>query len=263
MDVLQTYLEDCRKQGISDDTIRETLLNQGWSSEQVNSCLATEAVKIISPVSMKGGLIRADPGEMVVDPGYLASFSWGYFGTSLVYAFTMRLSLWYYIAPVAYILFWALVRIPLAVILGLIPFIGPIVFLILNVCIPIVLMYYLSHTVRQPAYYGKTRGSDYEFMQSQDVWDKSGKIVFTLIVFCGLIFGGVTYSAARKLALENEALDRCGKQAFSAVYGSASSTGGDFLVKNQKMKESTATCMKAAGYPSYSTQQPTPYTNTK
>lgn len=258
MDTLLNYISECRRNKVGNETIRATLLSQGWPLEQVNAAFSEEAALQAKETAHDGGFLAERPEDATVDPGYLISFSWGYFGTSLVYAFVMRLSLWWYLAPIAYGILWWIVSFPVRIVLAFIPIFGPFIFAILNVFVPLALMYRLAHQVRQPAYQSRGWSSDYEFIQNQSAWDTYGKIVFTLILIGGLLFGGLAFTRDRDEKAKATALERCSKQAFSTVFGTTSTTRIDITESAKKMDQEKTTCMHTAGYPSYaaSTKQP-------
>jgi len=191
-EAIQQFVQNGRHSGKTDEELITGLMTQGVSAIAAQTAVAhatspTPPPRVQSPTSgadiPNAPVVQASYQQVLnenfeADPGYMQSFSWGYFGTTIFYAFGMRLSPWYYLAPIVYNIFWYIVRIPLSFFFAFIPFFGPFLLLTANFVVPYGILYMLAHQVRLPARKSRAWKSDAEFAKAQDVWDYWGKIVF-------------------------------------------------------------------------------------
>ncbi len=170
MEPIISHVASCRERGLTDEETCNFLRVQGYTEEQISIALSSQQPAVVQP-NISGTTIVANPTDIKVDPGYLESFSWGYFGTSFVYIIAMRLPIWSYLAPIFYTILWVILRIPIALFFVFVPF-GGIFFALLNIIVPLYIWYRLAHTVRTPAFYGPRKwSSDEDFVNTQDIWD--------------------------------------------------------------------------------------------
>lgn len=278
MEHLSERIRLYREKGLTDAQIRTELELEHVPSEQLDALLSTQEAAPVAPqepvvagptlsetssepapavpgqpvaTPQEGGFIQGDLTGAKVDPGYLASFSWGYYGTTIVYAIAMRLGIWAILAPIFYNAIWFLVRIPIGLVVGIVPYIGPIAMLILNTAVPFIILFYLARTVRLTAYQNRTWASDEEFLTVQNAWDFWGKIVFFVLLTVSLILGSITFAAAYKKAQEKKTLTACQQSAISTVYGKSGATSQNFATEAAQERELVTSCMARNGYSSY------------
>jgi len=189
---IQQFVQNGRQRGKSDEELITGLLSQGVTAINAQTAVAKITAPTPQPLIQNPASSADIPNAPAVqasyqqvldenfeaDPGYMQSFSWGYFGTTIFYAFGMRLSPWFYVAPLVYNIFWFIIRIPLSFFFAFIPFFGPFLLLAANFIVPYGILYMLAHQVRLPARKSRAWKSDAEFAKAQDVWDYWGKIVF-------------------------------------------------------------------------------------
>lgn len=137
--------------------------------------------------------------EVEVTPGYLNSFSFGYFGTTIFYAIGMRLSVYQILLPLLIWVVVSIVAIPVGIILGFFPLFAPLGITLFKTVAQLYLLYRVSFSVRANAYKNRQWRSADDFMNCQAAWDTWG-----LMIFCGLICIGILFQlvAPKPLTLQ-------------------------------------------------------------
>ena len=192
---LLNYIRNELEKSLSVEDLKTNLISAGWQSEVIEAAIAEVQSSALAPPIIKDEVLNFSQSldSLEVTPGFLNSFSWGYFGTSLVYAIAMRLSLFQIFQPLLFNLFVVLVSIPLAFTVGLIPIFGPLFLLLFKTITPFYLLYRASHTVRSNAYTNRKWESPGDFIKCQMVWDMWGKICVIAGFIVGMILIFISY----------------------------------------------------------------------